>query len=48
VVPDVVADAVFDGELVPITLIADTRYMYAVLAASPVSEYVVDVLDVFD
>ena len=44
---DVVADAVFDGELVPTKLIADTLYVYAVLAASPVSEYVVDVLALF-
>src|SRR5438445_6546129 len=42
----VVADAVLDGELVPTELIADTLYVYAVLAASPVLEYVVLVLPV--
>src|SRR5437879_6833176 len=43
----VVADAVFDGELVPIPLIADTLYVYVVLDCNPVSEYVVAVLPVF-
>jgi hypothetical protein len=33
----------FDGELVPTELIADTLYVYVILCASPVSEYVVDV-----
>jgi hypothetical protein len=43
----VVADEVFDGELVPIPLIAETRYVYVVPEASPISEYVVDVEPVF-
>ena len=46
-VPDVVADAVADGELVPTLLIAETLYVYAVLAARPESEYVVDTEPVF-
>ena len=45
-VPDVVADDVFDGALEPTLLIAETLYVYAVLDASPVSEYVVPVEDV--
>ena len=43
----VVADSVLDDKLVPTELIADTRYVYVVLAASPESEYVVAVPDVF-
>ena len=43
----VVADAVFDGGLVPSGLIADTRYVYVVFAPRPVSLYVVAVLRVF-
>ena len=37
----------FDAELVPIALIADTLYVYDVLAASPVLEYVVETDAVF-
>ena len=48
VVADVVAEDVFDGELVHIALIAETRYVYAVLEDSAESEYVVDVEAVFD
>ena len=36
----------FDGALVPIALIADTRYVYVVFAESPESEYVVFVFPV--
>src|SRR5438477_7692997 len=39
----VVAAAVLDRGLVPTLLIAETRYVYNVLEANPVSEYVVDV-----
>src|SRR5574337_277268 len=44
----VVAVAVFDGKLVPTTLIADTRYVYIVFGVRPVSEYVVAVEPVSD
>ena len=47
VVALVVADAVLEVDPVPTELIADTLYVYAVLAASPVLEYVVDVDAVF-
>ena len=40
VVVFVVSEAVFDGALVPILLIADTRYVYVVFALRPASEYV--------
>jgi hypothetical protein len=46
-VPLVVADAVLDGELVPTEFIADTLYVYVVLAVSPVLEYAVLVVAVF-
>ena len=46
--PLVVADAVPDEELVPIPLIAETRYVYAVLEVNPVLEYEVAVEPVFD
>ena len=37
-----------DDELVPTLLIADTLYVYEVLAVRPESEYVVDTDPVFD
>ena len=43
----VVADAVFDGELVPTEFIADTLYVYVVFGTSPVSENVVAAEPVF-
>src|SRR5574337_1696832 len=48
VVGFVVADEVFDGELLPTELIADTLYVYVVLAARLVSENEVPVLAVFE
>jgi hypothetical protein len=44
----VVAEDVVDDELVPTLLIADTLYVYAVLAVRPESEYVVDTEPVLD
>jgi len=44
----VVVVAVFDGELVPTELIAETWYAYVVLGDSPVLEYVVVVEPVLD
>lgn len=43
----VVAEAVLDAEPVPAELIADTWYVYKVLAERPVSEYVVAAVPVF-
>jgi hypothetical protein len=44
----VVANAESDGRPVPTAFIADTRYVYVVLGASPVSEYSVAVVPVLD
>jgi len=44
----VVAEPVPEGGLVPTELMAETLYVYVVPAASPVSEYVVEVPPEFD
>lgn len=43
-----VADISDDAALVPIELIAETRYVYVVPVVRPVCEYVVAALPVFD
>ena len=44
----VVADAIFDGNPVPIEFVADTLYEYVVDFKRPVSENVVPVLPVLE